>query len=140
MKQFEIKVAYTTIDGRTGKETLKKETYFLTDVMLDAAPSRARSFLACLIGDDFDILSIKEVNYAYYLPANDVAKWYRCKTKFEAIDDKNGKPVFITDLSLIPAVDVVAARTLLLETLQPTNVDYDIIGIVESNIKDVFLD
>ena len=80
------------------------------------------------------------VNYAYYLPANDVAKWYRCKTKFEAIDDKNGKPVFITDLSLIPAPNVVEARFLLLETLQPTNVEYDIISIVESNIKDVFLD
>lgn len=140
MKQFEIKVAYTAIDGRTDKEASVKETYFLTGETFGDAESRIYSFLEPVIGGEFDVLAIKLVNYAYYLPSNDVAKWYRCKTKFEAIDDKNGKPVFITDLSLIPAGDVVAARELLLETLQPTNVEYDIISIVESNIKDVFLD
>lgn len=140
MKQFEIKVAYTAIDGRTGKEATVKETYFLTGETFGDAESRIYSFLEPVIGGEFDVLAIKLVNYAYYLPSNDVAKWYRCKTKFEAIDDKNGKPVFITDLSLIPAGDVVAARELLLETLQPTNVEYDIISIVESNIKDVFID
>lgn len=140
MKQFEIKVAYTAIDGRTGKEATVKETYFLTAETFGDAESRIYSFLEPVIGGEFDVLAIKLVNYAYYLTSNDVAKWYRCKTKYEAIDNKNGKPVFITDLSLIPAGDVVAARTLLLETLQPTNVDYDVISIVESNIKDVFLD
>ena len=140
MKQFEIKVAYTSIDERTGKEITAKETYFLTGETFGEAESRIYSFLEPIIDADFEVLAIKVVNYASYLPADDVAKWYRCKTKFEAIDDKNGKPVFITDLSLIPAGDVVAARTLLFETLQPTNVDYDIISIVESNIKDVFLD
>lgn len=139
MKQFEIKVAYLSIDGRTGKEITAKEMYFLTGETFGDAESRIYSFLEPIIGADFDVLAIKVVNYAYYLPSNDVAKWYRCKTKFEAIDDKKGKPVFITDLSLIPAADVVAARTLLLETLQPTNVDYDIVSIVESNIEDVFL-
>lgn len=140
MKQFEIKVGYTAIDGGTGKETKVKETYFLLAETFGDAESRIYSFMEPFIGGEFDVLAIKVVNYAYHLPANDVAKWYRCKTKFEAIDDKNGKPVFITDLSLIPACDVVAARTLLLDTLEPTNVEYDIVSIVESNIKYVFID
>lgn len=139
MSLFEVKVKYTKISEKTGKEFIAKETYLVSAVSFGDAEEQIFKEMKAFISGDIAIVGISIANYSDVFNQLTGDKWYKCRIQFISIDEAAGREKKVANMMLLPANSVEEANERIKESLQTMIVDYDILSIVESPIIDVYL-
>ena len=84
--------------------------------------------------------STKEANFneIFFSDIADDDKWYAAKLQFITIDDKSDKEKRSNVIYLVQAKSLARALRYVDEVMGKTMIDYDIVGINETKIYDVF--
>lgn len=135
---FECKVRYVKIDETTGKEKKVNEPYLVDAISFTEAESRIHKQLEEMIRGDFQVTNIRKAEYSDLFPFDNGDRWYKCKVSYVSIDETAGKEKKITSQMLVMANDLKEAYDNLMTSLSGMTIDFDVTGINESPIIDVF--
>lgn len=134
---FECKVRYEKID-QEGKQKTVNEPYLVDAVSFTEAESRIHQELEPYISGEFNVTNIKIGNYAELIPSETGDRWYKGKVVFITVDEKKGTEKKSTAHFLVQASTVKEAYENIEEEMRGTVSDYNIAGIAESPLCDVF--
>jgi hypothetical protein len=135
---FECKVRYVKIDEATGKEKKVNEPYLVDAVSFTEAESRIHKQLEEMIRGDFQVTNIRKAEYSDLFPFDNGDRWYKCKVSYVSVDETAGKEKKITSQMLVMANDLKEAYDNLMTSLSGMTIDFDVTGINESPLIDVF--
>lgn len=135
---FECKVRYVKIDETSGKEKKVNEPYLVDAVSFTEAESRIHKELEQMIRGDFQLTNIRKADYSDLFPFDNGDRWYKCKVSYVSIDETAGKEKKITSQMLVMASNLKEAYDNLLTSLSGMTIDFDVTGIHETQIMDVF--
>ena len=135
---FECKVRYIKTDENTGKEKKVTEPYLVDAVSYTEAEKRINDEMESMIRGEFQISNIRKADYSEILPDDDGDRWYKCKVSHLSIDEKAGKEKKVNSQMLVMANNVREAYDNLMKGLSDMVVDFEVISIAESPIKDIF--
>ena len=137
---FEVKVSYMkTQENGTDKKV--KETYLFDALSCTEAEARAIEEISPYISGEFQISSVKKINYSeLFFSKEDFAdKWFKCKVLFITLDEKSGVEKKASTNMLVQASDLRDALEKLEKGMKGSMADYQIAGINETAIMDVYL-
>lgn len=134
---FECKVKFqkTIADGAS---KLVTEVYLVDAVSFTEAESRINQELEPYISGDFNVTNIKIAKLMDLLPNEGGDRWFKCKVAFIRIDEEKGLERRSNAYMLVQASNVREAYEFLDKDLSGTMNDYEIAGIQESPVMDVF--
>ncbi len=135
---FECKVRYIKTDENTGKEKKVSEPYLVDAVSFTEAESRIYKELEQMIRGDFHVTNIRKAGYSDIFPSDNGDRWYKCKVSYVSVDEKAGKEKKIVSQMLVMAYNLKEAYDNLLKSLSGITIDFDVTGINESPVMDVF--
>jgi hypothetical protein len=135
---FECKVRYIKVDEKSGKEKKITEPYLVDAVSFTEAESRIHEEMETMIRGDFQVTNIRKADYSDLFPNSAGDRWYKCKVSHLSIDEKAGKEKKVSSQMLVMADNVRDAYDNLMEGLSDMVVDFEVISITESPIKEIF--
>lgn len=91
--------------------------------------------MSCYISGDSSVTSAKKTNYGeiFFSDLDDDDKWYKAKCQFITIDEKRSNVTY-----LVQAKSLARALRYIDEAMGKTMIDYDIVGLNETKVFDVF--
>jgi len=133
---YECKVKYQKMmqDGKVKKVT---EPYLVDAVSFTDAEKRINEMLGPYISSEFIITNIKIANYSEVHPNENGDRWFKCKITFVNIDEKGVERKSNTYI-LMQSNDAKETYDSIEELFTGTIIDFEISGIQESTIIDVF--
>ncbi|GAO29821.1 DUF4494 domain-containing protein [Geofilum rubicundum] len=135
---FECKVKYIKIDETSGKEKKVNEPYLVDAVSFTEAENRIHQELEQMIRGDFQVTNIRKANYSDIFPFENADRWFKCKVSYVAVDEEAGKEKKVSNQMLVMGNDLKEAYDNLMTSLEGMTIDFDVLGINESPIMDVF--
>lgn len=135
---FECKVRYSTVDQNSGKDKVVTEPYLLDAVTFTDAETRMTKEATEMISGDFEIKAIKRESISDIFTYEDSDIWFKGRVKFESVDENSGKVKMVTQTMLVTASDVKQAHERIEENLKDMIIPYEIVGVVQSPIVEVF--
>ena len=135
---FECKVRYVKIDETSGKEKKVNEPYLVDAVSFTEAESRIHKELEQMIRGDFQVTNIRKADYSDIFPNDNGDRWYKCKVSYLAVDENSGKEKKVTTQMLVMANNLKEAYDNLMSSLSGMAVDFEVTGINESPLIDIF--
>ena len=134
---FECKVKYEKrMDD--GREKKVNEPYLVDAVSFTDAEKRINEMLEPYISGDFFVTNIKIANFSELHPNEEGDRWYKCKVAYINLDEEKGIERKTNTYMLIQANTVKEAFDSIVKLLSDMISEYEIIGIQESPIMDVF--
>ena len=96
--------------------------------------------MSCNISGDSAVTSAKKTKYCeiFFSDLDDDDKWYKAKCQFITIDEKSAKEKRSNVTYLVQAKSLARALRYVDETLRNTMIDFDIVGLNETHVLDVF--
>ncbi len=137
MNYFEVRCKCTRIDEK-GKEKKVSESYLVQDEVFAGAEQFMQSELQARGGTDHEIKGISIQKYADVVTGVG-DKFYKCKIRFESVDEQTGKKKVITSPILHHANNIDDANKLMSEYIQQFIVPVEIVSITESKIIECYL-
>lgn len=134
---FECTAKYTKID-ENGREKKASETYLLDAISFTEAESRIYKELQTMVSGEFTVTKISKTNVSEIIPSDDGDRWFKAKVAFITIDEENGKEKRIGQYVLVYSKTVKEAYDQIIEAMKGMMADFEITGIAESSIMDVF--
>lgn len=134
---FECKVKYDKIVA-DGNEKTVSEPYLIDAVSFTDAESRIHKELEPYISGEFTVSTIKIANYSELIPNENGDRWFKCKVSFISIDEEKGVERRSNTYMLVQANNVKEAYDNTEKALSDTMSDFEIPGIQESPLLDVF--
>ena len=135
---FECKVKYIKIDEASGREKKVNEPYLVDAVSFTEAENRIHKELEQMIRGDFQVTNIRKANYSDIFPIENADRWFKCKVSYVAVDESAGKEKKVSNQMLVMGNDLKEAYDNLMTSLEGMTIDFDVLGINESAIMDVF--
>ncbi len=135
---YEVKVKYVKIDEQSGREKKVTEPYLIDAVSFTEAESRIHAELEEMIRGDFQVTNISKANYSDLFPFDNADRWFKCKVTYVSLDDAAGKEKKISSQMLVMGNDLKEAYDNLMSSLSGMTVDFNVVGINESPLMDVF--
>lgn len=135
---YEVKVKYVKIDEQSGREKKVTEPYLIDAVSFTEAESRIHTELEEMIRGDFQVTNISKANYSDLFPFDNADRWFKCKVSYVSLDDAAGKEKKVTSQMLVMGNDLKEAYDNLMTSLSGMAVDFNVVGINESPLMDVF--
>lgn len=135
---FECKVKYLKIDETSGREKKVNEPYLVDAVSFTEAENRIHEELEQMIRGDFQVTNIRKANYSDIFPIENADRWFKCKVSYVALDEGAGKEKKVSNQMLVMGNDLKEAYDNLMTSLEGMTIDFDVLGINESPIMDVF--
>lgn len=135
---YEVKVKYVKIDEQSGREKKVTEPYLIDAVSFTEAESRIHAELEEMIRGDFQVTNISKANYSDLFPFDNADRWFKCKVSYVSLDDAAGKEKKVTSQMLVMGNDLKEAYDNLMTSLSGMAVDFNVVGINESPLMDVF--
>lgn len=135
---FECKVKYVKIDEVSGREKKVNEPYLVDAVSFTEAENRIHQELEQMIRGDFMVTNIRKANYADIFPFDNADRWFKCKVSYVALDEGAGKEKKVSNTMLVMGNDLKEAYDNLMQALDGMTVDFEVNGINESPLMDVF--
>lgn len=134
---FECKAKFqkTIADGES---KIVSEVYLVDALSFTEAEARVNKELEPFISGEFHVTNIKIAKLMDLIPFEGGDRWYRCKVAFIRIDEEKGIERRSNSYILVQASNLKEAYELLDKDLNTTMNDYEISGIQESPIMDVF--
>lgn len=134
---FEVKVKYEKIDER-GAVKRVTEAYLVDALSFTEAEARAIKELEPYLNGEFIISNIARANYSDLFPFEDSDRWFKCKIAYVSVDEEKGIEKRKASYVLVQANDVKHAWEHLTEGMSNSIVDYEVNGIQETPLMDVF--
>ncbi|HLW08686.1 MAG TPA: DUF4494 domain-containing protein [Marinilabiliaceae bacterium] len=135
---YEVKVKYVKIDEQSGREKKVTEPYLIDAVSFTEAESRIHAELEQMIKGDFQVTNISKANYSDLFPFDNADRWFKCKVNYVSLDDAAGKEKKVSSQMLVMGNDLKEAYDNLMTSLSGMAVDFNVVGINESPLMDVF--
>lgn len=136
---YECGVRYDKIaeDGSTKKVT---EQYIVDALSFTEAESRIIEEMSPYINGEFDVVTIKRTRYSEFVDnPKAVVSYYKVKIAWVTIDEKTEKEKKTAVYWLVPANNINEARTIVMEQLGSSTIDFEIKTLDETKYVDVFL-
>lgn len=137
MKQFFQTTAKFIRRDENGKECKITESYLVPAIIFAEAEERINRELSATVTSEFIVTKIAKSNLSEVIPSVG-DKYYRGKIAFVVLDENSGKSKRITQPVLVMADSVDQAEERIAEAYKDTTLGVDIIGVMESNIVEVF--
>jgi hypothetical protein len=134
---FECTAKYTKID-ENGREKKASETYLLDAISFTEAESRIYKELQTMVSGEFTVTRISKTNVSEIIPSDDGDRWFKAKVAFITVDEESGKEKRIGQFVLVFSKTVKEAYDQIIEAMKGMMADFEISGITESSIMDVF--
>lgn len=136
---YETKIKYQkTMED--GSEKVVNELYVVDALSCTEAETSVIEEMSCYISGDSAVTSAKETKYGeiFFSDLDDDDKWYKAKCQFITIDDKSWKENRSNVTYLVQAKSLARALRYVDEVMGKTMMDYDIVGLNETKVFDVF--
>lgn len=134
---FEVKVKYekTAEEGRVVKVN---ELYLFDALTFTEAESRVNEELKPFISGEFFAATIRraKINEMFFNENGD--KWYRAKVNFVTLDEEKGVEKRTAVTMMVQADSVKDAWDVLADRMKGSMADYEVAGINETAILDVY--
>ena len=136
---FETKIKYQKC-MEDGSEKVVNELYVVDALSCTEAETSVIEEMGCYISGDSAVTSAKKTNYGeiFFSDLDDDDKWYKAKLQFITIDEKSEKEKRSNVTYLVQAKSLARALRYVDEAMGKTLIDYDIVGLNETKVMDVF--
>lgn len=123
-----------------GSEKVVNELYVVDALSFTEAETSIIEEMSCYISGDSAVTSAKKTNYneIFFSDLDDDDKWFKARLAFITIDGKSNKEKRSNVTYLVQAKSLARALRYVDEEMGKTLIDYDIIGLNETKIFDVF--
>lgn len=138
-RYYEVKARFDrTMED--GAEKKVKETYLFDAMSFSEAEARAVEELTPFVTGEFEVTDIKRAGYSELFPSDKESadKWYAVRINIITLDERSEKEKKTKSEYLVQASDIDDARTSFVEAMRATMFDYEIVGIKETPIMDVY--
>jgi hypothetical protein len=134
---FECTAKYIKMD-ETGHEKNVNETYLLDAISFTEAEGRIYKELQTMVSGEFQVTKIAKTRISEIIPSESGDRWYKAKVTFITVDEENGKEKRISQFILVFSGNIRDAYDQVSETMHGMMAGFEISGINESTIIDVF--
>ena len=134
---FECTAKYIKMDD-TGHEKKASETYLLDAISFTEAESRIYKELQTMVSGEFTVSKIAKTRISEIIPSDDGDRWYKARVAFITVDEESGKEKRIAQFVLVFSNSIKDAYDQIITAMQGMMADFEISGINESTILDVF--
>ena len=136
---FTTKVRYQKTQ-EDGSEKVVSETYVVDALSFTEAESAIIDEMSVYVSGEFKVSGITKSNFGeiFFSDVDDDDKWFKAKLQFITIDDKTEKEKRSNVLYLVQAKSLARALRYIDEVMGKTMIDYDVIGLNDTPIMDVF--
>jgi len=134
---FECTAKYSKM-GEDGREKKVSETYLLDAVSFTEAETRIYKELVSMVSGEFTVTRISKTKLAEIIPSEVGDRWYKAKVTFITFDEESGKEKRVSQFVLVFSDNVKDAYDQVIEAMKGMMADFEIGGITESPIIDVF--
>ena len=134
---FECTAKYSKM-GEDGREKNVSETYLLDAVSFTEAETRIYKELVSMVSGEFSVTRIARTKLTEVIPAEVGDRWYKAKVTFITFDEESGKEKRVSQFVLVFSGNVRNAYDQVIEAMKGMMADFEIGGITESPIMDVF--
>lgn len=134
---FECTAKYAKM-GEDGREKKVSETYLLDAVSFTEAETRIYKELVSMVSGEFTVTRISKTKLAEIIPSEMGDRWYKAKVTFITFDEESGKEKRVSQFVLVFSDNVKSAYDQVIEAMKGMMADFEIGGITESPIVDVF--
>ena len=134
---FECTAKYAKM-GEDGREKKVSETYLLDAVSFTEAETRIYKELVSMVSGEFTVTRISKTKLAEIIPSEAGDRWYKAKVTFITFDEESGKEKRVSQFVLVFSDNVRNAYDQVIEAMKGMMADFEIGGITESPIVDVF--
>jgi hypothetical protein len=134
---FECTAKYIKMD-ETGHEKRVSETYLLDAISFTEAETRIYKELQTMVSGEFTVSKISKTRISEIIPSDNGDRWYKTRVTFITVDEESGKEKRITQIILVFSGSIKEAYDQIIEAMHGMMADFEISGINESTIIDVF--
>ncbi len=134
---FECKARYDKMQ-ENGSMKRVSEPYLVDALSVTEAEARVIEELTPLVSGEMSVPSVKTTRISEIFPDDSADRWYLAKVAFITIDEKTAVEKRSVSQMLVAASDFKGAYDNLMEGMKGTMADFEIVGINESPIIDVF--
>lgn len=123
-----------------GLQKKVKEIYVVDALSFTEAEARIIEEMKSYISGEFQVQNINPASYGeiFFSESENADKWYKSKLQFITIDEKTEKEKRTNVTYLVQAGTLEQARKNIEDVMGGTMIDYDIVGVNETKIMDVF--
>ena len=137
---FETKVKYQkTMED--GSEKVVSEAYVVDALSFTEAESAIIDEMSVYVSGELKVSGIGKAGYGEIFFSDvddDDDKWYKAKLQFITIDEKSEKEKRSNVTYLVQAKSLARALRYIDEVMGKTMIDYDVVGLNETKLMDVF--
>lgn len=136
---FETKVKYQkTMED--GSEKVVSEAYVVDALSFTEAESAIIDEMSVYVSGELKVSGIGKAGYGeiFFSDVDDDDKWYKAKLQSITIDEKSEKEKRSNVTYLVQAKSLARALRYIDEVMGKTMIDYDVIGLNETKLMDVF--
>lgn len=136
---FETKVKYQkTMED--GSEKVVSEAYVVDALSFTEAESAIIDEMSVYVKGELKVSGIGKACYGeiFFSDVDDDDKWYKAKLQFITIDEKSEKEKRSNVTYLVQAKSLARALRYIDEVMGKTMIDYDVVGLNETKLMDVF--
>ena len=136
---FETKVKYQkTMED--GSEKVVSEAYVVDALSFTEAESAIIDEMSVYVSGELKVSGIGKAGYGeiFFSDVDDDDKWYKAKLQFITIDEKSEKEKRSNVNYLVQAKSLARALRYVDEVMGKTMIDYDVVGLNETKLMDVF--
>jgi len=134
---FECTAKYIKMDD-TGHEKKASETYLLDAISFTEAESRIYKELQTMVSGEFTVSKIAKTRISEIIPSDNGDRWYKAKVAFITVDEESGKEKRVSQFVLVFSDNIKDAYDQIIVAMEGMMADFEISGINESTILDVF--
>ena len=133
-----VRYEKTLEDGNTAKTT---EQYVVDALSWSECEASTIENMSAYVSGEMEIVSMKHANFSeiFLSDKDDEDLYYDCTLDFITIDEKTNKEKKTKVRYLVQGKSLENARKNIDEVMSKTMIDYNIVGIKEASIFDVFL-
>ena len=136
---FETKEKYQkTMED--GSEKVVSEAYVVDALSFTEAESAIIDEMSVYVSGELKVSGIGKAGYGeiFFSDVDDDDKWYKAKLQFITIDEKSEKEKRSNVTYLVQAKSLARALRYIDEVMGKTMIDYDVVGLNETKLMDVF--
>ena len=123
-----------------GCEKVVTEQYLIEALSFTEAENAIIEEMSVYVSGELKVNNLGQANFkeVFFSDVDDDDKWYKAKLQFITIDDKSDKEKRTNVNYLVQAKSLARALRYVDEVMGKTMIDYDVVGLNETKLHDVF--
>lgn len=136
---FETRIQYEKM-MENGENDQQKELYVVDALSYAEAEEKILEEMSAYVSGAIEVLDIKRPSYKeiFFSELVSADKWYKAKLQFITLDEKTEKEKRKNVYYLVQATTFFEAVKNIDEVMGKTMIDYEIVSVTKTQIKDVF--